>query len=114
MDQQVLGNGQLHTATAGQRRPRHACRSPYVSAPHGRLGKLHSLEVVYLPIQRQLNLNLNWASIANMPLHLSLFATNVTAEKYYVFTTGASFGFDSAVLNEPRMYGARLKYRFGG
>ena len=66
-----------------------------------------------LPIQKQLDLSLNWSSIARKPLDLSLFATNVTAEKYYTFTTGASFGFDSAVLNEPRMYGARLKYRFG-
>ena len=38
----------------------------------------------------------------------------MTKEKFHVFTTGSSFGFDSAILNEPRMYGARLRYRFGG
>jgi iron complex outermembrane receptor protein len=66
-----------------------------------------------LPRQNLLNLNMNWNSIAGRPIDLSLFATNVTKEKFYTFTTGASFGFDSLILNEPRMYGARLRYRFG-
>jgi iron complex outermembrane receptor protein len=66
-----------------------------------------------LPEQKLLNLNLNWASIAGLPLDLNIFATNVTEEEFHVFTTGASFGFDSLIVNEPLMYGARLKYRFG-
>jgi iron complex outermembrane receptor protein len=63
--------------------------------------------------QTLLNLNLNWESVAHLPLDLSFFATNVTRKKYYTFTTGASFGFDSAIIAEPRMYGARVRYRFG-
>lgn len=80
------------------------------------LGSVSSISsgLYELPEQELLNVNLNWDSIAGLPLDLSLFATNVTEEEFHVFTTGASFGFDSFILNEPRMYGARLKYRFGG
>jgi iron complex outermembrane receptor protein len=61
-----------------------------------------------------LNLNLNWNSVANHPVDLSLFATNVTQKKYYAFVAGlGQSGFESAVLGEPRMFGARLRYRFG-
>ncbi|MFT3966908.1 MAG: TonB-dependent receptor [Sphingobium sp.] len=72
-------------------------------------------ELQTLPPQDNLNLNLNWTSVAGSPVDLGLFATNVTKEKYYVFTTGgySNYGFDSIVLNQPRMYGVRLKYRFG-
>jgi iron complex outermembrane receptor protein len=65
--------------------------------------------------QENLNLNLNWNSIVGIPLDLSLFATNVTDKQYYLATAGVyqSFGYDVAYLNEPRMYGARLKYHFG-
>ena len=66
-----------------------------------------------LPEQELLNLNLTWESIAGLPLDLNIYATNVTEEEFWTFTTGASFGFDSLIVNEPAMYGARLKYRFG-
>jgi iron complex outermembrane recepter protein len=66
-----------------------------------------------LQAQRLYNLNLSWNSILGRPFDLSLFVTNLTQEKFYTYTTGASFGFDSAILNEPRMYGARMRYRFG-
>ncbi len=64
--------------------------------------------------QNNLNLNLNWANMFGYPLDLSLFATNVTDEKYYLATSGIyqSFGYDVAYLNQPTLYGARLKYRF--
>jgi iron complex outermembrane receptor protein len=68
-----------------------------------------------LPSQENLNLNLNWNNIVGYPLDLSLFATNVTDKQYYLATAGTyqNFAYDVAYLNEPRMYGARLKYRFG-
>lgn len=69
----------------------------------------------FLPPQDNLNLNLNWNSVAGGPVDLALFATNVTKQRYPVFTTGGyeNYGFDSLLLNQPQMYGARLKYRFG-
>jgi iron complex outermembrane recepter protein len=65
--------------------------------------------------QNNLNLNLNWRDILGRPFDLSVFATNVTDKQYYLATAGVyqSFGYDVAYLNLPRMYGARLKYRFG-
>jgi iron complex outermembrane receptor protein len=76
-------------------------------------GNNSSVSLKTLPKQKQLNLNLNWIGIAGSPVDVGLFATNVTNEQYFVFATGASFGFDSVVLNEPRMYGARVRYSFG-
>lgn len=66
-----------------------------------------------LPAQNQLNLNLNWGDIVGKPIDLALFVTNVTKEEYRTFTTGSSFGFDALITNQPRMFGARLRYRFG-
>ncbi|MFT3966217.1 MAG: TonB-dependent receptor [Sphingobium sp.] len=62
-----------------------------------------------------LNLNLNWNSVAGGPIDLAVFATNVTNQKYYTATFGGytNFGFEGASVGEPRMYGVRLKYRFG-
>ncbi|MFT3967530.1 MAG: TonB-dependent receptor [Sphingobium sp.] len=78
------------------------------------LGNTSSLPTTrWLPPQDNLNLNLNWNAVAGSPVDLALFATNVTKEKFYVYTTGSSFGWDAAVLNQPRMWGARLKYHFG-
>jgi iron complex outermembrane receptor protein len=76
-------------------------------------GNNSSLSLKTLPEQKNLNLNLNWTDIAGIKLDAGLFATNVTNQKYFLFATGASFGWDSVVLNEPRMYGVRLRYRFG-
>ncbi|HEX7852785.1 MAG TPA: TonB-dependent receptor [Sphingobium sp.] len=68
-----------------------------------------------VPAYELLNLNLNWNSVAGGPVDLSVFATNVTNKQYYVATFGGytSFGFESMAVGEPRMYGVRLKYRFG-
>jgi iron complex outermembrane recepter protein len=67
-----------------------------------------------IPSSNLLNLSLNWNSIMSSTFDVSLFATNVTQENRYTFVPGlASSGSEYAVLGEPRMYGARLKYRFG-
>ena len=66
--------------------------------------------------EKNLNLNLNWYKVLGKPFDFSLFATNVTDEKYYVSTAGiySGFGYDVAILDPPRMFGARLRYHFGG
>jgi iron complex outermembrane receptor protein len=68
-----------------------------------------------LPSTDLLTLNFNWNGIAGSPIDLALFATNVTGDKYNVATTGnlATTGADFVLLGEPRVYGLRLKYRFG-
>ncbi|MFT3964588.1 MAG: TonB-dependent receptor [Sphingobium sp.] len=71
------------------------------------IGKLPALDL--------LNININWNSVAGGPVDLALFATNVTKRKYATATFGGytSFGFEAMSVGEPRMYGVRLKYRFG-
>jgi len=68
-----------------------------------------------LPATDLLSLNLNWTNVAGAPLDLGLFATNVTKEKYPVAATNslATVGSDYQMLGPPRMYGMRLKFRFG-
>jgi len=60
------------------------------------------------------NLNLNWTNVAGGPFDLSLFATNVTKEKYFTHVPGMfpSVGFEVASIGEPRMFGARVKFNF--
>ena len=68
-----------------------------------------------LPSTSLLNLNLNWKSVAGSPVDLSVYATNITGEKYRVASAGglASTGGEFILVGEPRMYGVRLKYNFG-
>jgi iron complex outermembrane receptor protein len=64
---------------------------------------------------RQLDLNLDWRNIGGRPVDFSLFATNVTKQVTYTLLQPlfGSFGFDLRYLGQPRMYGARLRVRFG-
>jgi iron complex outermembrane recepter protein len=67
------------------------------------------------PATDLLNLNLNWNSVAQLPVDLSVFVTNATNQKYYV-SGGASLaqaGGEFLILGEPRMFGVRVKVRFG-
>jgi iron complex outermembrane receptor protein len=67
------------------------------------------------PATDLLNLNLNWNDVAGAPIDFALFASNVTNQKYWVAIGSAlgTIGGESLVLGTPRMYGARLKFRFG-
>ncbi|MGE3690996.1 MAG: TonB-dependent receptor [Novosphingobium sp.] len=62
-----------------------------------------------------LNVNVDWNNVLDTPLDLSFFMTNVTNEAYIVFPSSSffTFGGDGGHVNEPRMWGFRLKYRFG-
>ncbi len=64
-----------------------------------------------------LNLSAEWNGILGSPLDLRVFATNVTNKLYrtysYVGVKQAS-GFSNSLYGEPRMYGASLRFRFGG
>jgi iron complex outermembrane receptor protein len=65
-----------------------------------------------------LNLNANWNNIVGKPIDLSIFATNVTRERYYTFCSGlggavgSSNGFETCQIGAPLMFGARVRIRF--
>lgn len=67
-----------------------------------------------VPSSRILNLSATWENVMGAPVDISVFGTNVLNEKYYIsLNDNTSRSFRSALLGEPRMYGVRLKYRFG-
>ncbi|MCB2072278.1 MAG: TonB-dependent receptor [Novosphingobium sp.] len=62
-----------------------------------------------------LNLNASWDAMFGSPVDLSFFMTNVTNEKRIVYpvTSLNTIGGEGGHLNQPRMWGFRLKYSFG-
>lgn len=99
--------GATYTYTDKQRTTYLYNNPALVAAYGGNLGIVDDFDL--------LNLNLNWSSIAGSPVDLAVFAVNVLKEKYYAFVPGVgAAGLETAVLGEPRTYGLRLRYRFGG
>ncbi len=63
-----------------------------------------------------LGMNLHWDGILRSPVDAELFATNLTDKLYYTNLTAiyqTAFGLAGRIPGEPRMYGVRLRYRFG-
>ena len=62
-----------------------------------------------------LNLNADWHGVGGLPVDLAFFMTNVTNEKRIVFPSQSynTYGGDGGHVNEPRMWGGKVKYRFG-
>jgi iron complex outermembrane receptor protein len=62
-----------------------------------------------------LNLDASWNSILGSTFDLSFFMTNVTNEGLILFPSQSyhQIGIDGGHVNEPRMWGFRLKYHFG-
>ena len=71
----------------------------------------------YLAARNLLDANASWNSIMGSTIDLSFFGTNLTNLHYYSYIPGLgtpAVGFETAVLGEPRMFGVRARYRFGG
>lgn len=72
----------------------------------------------YLDAFGLLNMSLDWNDVARSGIDVGLFVTNATNKLYRisesnVFQQGGLL-YRSSLYGEPRMYGLRLKYRFGG
>jgi iron complex outermembrane recepter protein len=67
------------------------------------------------PSYQLLNLKLDW-HVGTTGLTASLFATNVTDEEYRIggYPIYSGIGFTSTLWGEPRMWGAQVRYSFGG
>ena len=59
--------------------------------------------------------SVNWSSVFGSPVDATFFVTNLTDKGYYTYLSGGylAYGFESGEVGEPRMFGARLRYRFG-
>ena len=64
---------------------------------------------------KQIDLNLDWRNVGGQPIDLSFFVTNATDQVTYTVIQPqlGGFGFDLHYLGQPRMFGARIKVRFG-
>ena len=62
-----------------------------------------------------LNFSLDWNGIGGSGFDASAFMTNATNNLYTIsaYPVYGSIGFTSYIYGEPRMYGLRLRYRFG-
>jgi iron complex outermembrane receptor protein len=62
-----------------------------------------------------LNLSANWDNVLGKPFDASFFMSNVTDRTYIIggFSIYNTLGISSPVYSEPRMFGVRLRYRFG-
>ena len=69
-----------------------------------------------VPAYGLLNFNLDWESVFQSPFDAEFFMTNVTDGYYSTYQTDliSALGFASRLLGEPRMFGGRLRYHFGG
>jgi iron complex outermembrane receptor protein len=72
----------------------------------------------YLEAFGLLNMSLDWNGVAGSGFDLGLFVTNATNKLYRISNTNVfqqgGLLYQSTLYGEPRMYGLRLKYRFGG
>jgi iron complex outermembrane receptor protein len=63
-----------------------------------------------------LGMNLHWDGILRSPVDAEAFVTNLTDKVYYNNLTqlySTAFGLAARYLGEPRMYGVRVRVRFG-
>lgn len=66
-----------------------------------------------LPSYELVNANFNWNNIMGSPVDVSIFATNLTNERYLTNVTGNYYsGLEAGRRGVPRMYGARVRYNF--
>jgi iron complex outermembrane receptor protein len=70
---------------------------------------------LYLPASDLLNFNADWNNVMGRPVDLSFFMTNATNDKVEVVHGGEynSLGYESVQYGQPRMWGFRMRYRFG-
>lgn len=67
-----------------------------------------------VPSSNVLNLNVNWNNVGGLPVDASAFVTNVTNELVILnINENTGRGFVSGLIGEPRMWGVRLRYKFG-
>jgi iron complex outermembrane receptor protein len=92
-----------------------------LTAPYSYQSKVYMTASRAEPFKTQpgyslVNMNLDLNDIGGMPVDAGLFVTNLTNKAYRngAFPLYQGVGISTAVFGEPRMWGGRLRYRFGG
>ena len=70
--------------------------------------------VYLISAMNQLNFNADWHGVFGRPIDLAFYMTNVTNQGRILFPSASfqTIGADGGHVNQPRMFGFRLKYRF--
>ncbi len=69
----------------------------------------------WLPSYEIVNLNANWRSIFGSNFDAGVFVTNAFDEEYVNYVAGLyNQGFENRVVGVPKMWGAKVRYNFGG
>jgi iron complex outermembrane receptor protein len=89
--------------------------SSYASSSARNPGLIGSGSSVLSTPVKQVDANFDWRGVGGSPVDLALFVSNLTNQTTITFRQPLynSFGFDSQLLGRPRMYGARIRVRFG-
>ena len=68
-----------------------------------------------IPSYSLINANLAWNSIAGSNVDFAIFVTNLLDKEYRsgISNSWSSFGFETEIPGEPRMYGGRVRINFG-
>lgn len=73
----------------------------------------YKADYTYLPSFSLVNVNAGWLNVGGSSIDVEAFVNNLTNEKYYsYYGAGAGQGTQTAILGQPRFYGARVRYRF--
>lgn len=69
-----------------------------------------------LPSYALLGANADWDGVMGRPIDLSFFMKNATNKTYRIsnYTVFSQLGFTQSIYGEPRTFGFRLRYHFGG
>lgn len=70
---------------------------------------------VHAPVGDKLDLRLDWRYVMASNVDLGLFVTNAQNRTYPITSASSNEGLsiNSAIYNEPRMYGVQMRYSFG-
>ncbi|MBW8752999.1 MAG: TonB-dependent receptor [Sphingomonadales bacterium] len=106
-----LSVGATYTYTSSQ----YATRADDFITPTVTTASVFGYNPGLLPATNLVNLNVNWNNVMGAPVDAAFFMTNVTNEIYPVNVGSGigSAGFENFIMGPPRMWGMRLRYKFG-
>jgi iron complex outermembrane receptor protein len=85
---------------------------PFITLPSG--ANVYDGESRQAPTDT-IDLHIDWSKVAGSQFDLAFYVTNLTDTKYKIggaSLINSSLGINQRIFNEPRMYGASLRYSF--